>query len=61
MMDMTSQHQMEVSMNTHSDTANTTEDLIDLGAASVETKGKNVSGIDDQFQKLPNTMGLIAD
>ena len=48
-------------MNTHSDTANTTEDLIDLGAASVETKGKNVSGIDDQFQKLPNTMGLIAD
>ncbi len=37
------------------------EDLIDLGAASVETKGNHVSGIDNEFQQLPNTMGLIAD
>lgn len=49
-------------MNTNIDTNEIhSEDLIDLGAATAETKGNQVSGIDNAFQKLPNASGLIAD
>jgi hypothetical protein len=37
-------------------------DLIDLGAASVETKGSfPPQVIDNKQQHLPDTMGLLAD
>jgi hypothetical protein len=40
----------------------THEDLIDLGAASVETKGSVTPfAIDNRQQHLPDTMGLIED
>lgn len=39
-----------------------TEDLIDLGAASVETRGSITPfAVDNRQQHLPDTMSLIED
>lgn len=59
-----SKHQMEVVMNTHSDTRS--EDLIDLGAVAVETKGTALQNIQDDGtvganQKFPLMGSLSAD
>ena len=37
------------------------EALIDLGTATVETKGSFIDDVDNHQQKLPNTSGLTAD
>ncbi len=49
-------------MTKHEDAAHVAEDLIDLGAASVETKGAaGIPDLDDQGGQFKSPVGIFAD